>query len=340
MATQSLLLCRDPDVLGVLRSALAGAGLGAEVCDGPESALALLQEGVFNPVIVDCDQLDAGGEVLRWLRQSQTHRDAIALGIVGDDSQVRGIYDSGANFVLRKPLSLEEANRTLRTARSLVKRMRRRFLRCVVHTLAYARLDGVRDEPMILDIGEGGLAIQCLEPLELRRAFALRFHLPGEREEFEAVAAVAWSDASGRSGLRFLGMPPAARERLGAWLERSGATGPAEVPLSPEEASDRVRLPLQLSPLAHAIGGALVDIGVIACAVAAFALVTWIIADELPLRGALWSALLLLGCGCWLVYRYLFFGAVAMTPGGHIAAALADRCLAWSYNRRQPAAAD
>jgi hypothetical protein len=33
------------------------------------------------------------------------------------------------------------------------------------------------------------------------------------------------------------------------------------------------------------------------------------------------------------MYRYVFFGTVVMTPGGHAAASLCDRVVAWQYNR-------
>ena len=75
VATQSLLLCRDPDVLGVLRPMLDELGLGPEVCSAPENALDLLQSRKFNPVIVDCDEMDADGELLRSLRESPANRD-------------------------------------------------------------------------------------------------------------------------------------------------------------------------------------------------------------------------------------------------------------------------
>src|ERR1051325_294311 len=249
MSTQSLILCSDSDAIGVIRQTLNELGIDAEVCDARETALDVLDRRRFDPIIIDCDKMDADGSVRRKVRESGTNHDAIALGIIRDDSQVREVYSSGANFVLRKPVSHEEAGRILRTARSLVMRMRRHFMRCVVDTLAYARIDGVDDRPMLLEISEGGLAIQALEPLEPRRAFAVHFKLPGEDEEFEAVAAGAWSDPSGRCGLRFLGMPPVQRERLKAWLERNGASGPGEAPIDISMPSGpSVHLPVQISP--------------------------------------------------------------------------------------------
>jgi CheY-like chemotaxis protein len=337
MATQSLLLCRDPDVVGVLRPMLDELGLGPEVCAVNASALDLLLTRKYNPVIVDCDQMDADGELLRSLRESPANRDSIALGIIGDGAEVSDAFALGANLVIRKPVDTAEAGRILRTARSLVTRMRRRFLRHVLHTLAYVNVDGLRDTSMLLDIGEGGLAIQALDALEERRAFSIRFFLPGDPEEFEAVAAAVWNDSSGRVGMRFMGMPAASRGRLKNWLAVHGATGPADI--APEDlpawAEERVQFPLQLAPAAHAVCGAAVDLLIVTSAVAVFGLVSWAITAEVPPAGVGGYAAMLLGCVCWLLYRYVFFGGLSMTPGGHVAAALADRVLVWMYNRQR-----
>lgn len=334
MSTQSLVLCNDADVLGVLRETLGQLGIDAEVCEARETALDAVDRRRFDPIIVDCDSIDSEGAVLRRIRESAANRDAIALGIIRDDSQVRDVYSSGANFVIRKPVTYEEAGRVLRTARSLVSRMRRHFLRCVVDTLAYARIDGVDDRPMLLDISEGGLAIQALEPLEPRRAFAVHFGLPGEGEEFEAVATAVWSDSSGRCGLRFLGMPPVHRQRLKLWLERNGADGPGENPvdISLPAGGARVHLPMRISPFIHLLASVTVDLAIVGAAVVVFIAITYLGAGDIPVAGKTEASVLLLCLG-WLMYRYVFFGSLAMTPGGHAAAGVCDRALAWYYNK-------
>ncbi len=334
MAPQSLLLSNDPDAVIVLRSTLTDLGIDTEVCFAREIALDVLDRRRFDPIIIDCDSSDADLAVMRKVRSSDTNRDAIALGIIRDDSQRREVYSNGANFVLRKPLNYEETGLMLRTARALVNRMRRHFLRCVVDTLAYARIDGVDDRPMLLDIGEGGLAFQALEPLQPRRAFAVHFTLPGEREEFEAVAAVAWSDPSGRCGLRFLGMPPVQRERLKRWLDHNGAAGPGEAPADSSMPSGPVvHLPVQVSPILHQGLAALFDLVIVGAAVAIFAITAYLSVGATAPSHRTAAAIGLLLCLAWLMYRYVFFGSVAMTPGGHAAASLWGRVLAWHYNR-------
>ena len=344
MASQSLLLSGDPDVLGILGPVLEELGLGTEVCTAPDSALSMIASRKFNPVIVDCAQIEAGGELLRKVRQSIANRDSLALGIITAETEATDVFAYGANLVLRKPLSTEETSRILRTACSLVSHMRRRFMRHVLHTLAYVHVDGILDTPMLLDVSEGGISVQALDTMEERRSFAIRFSLPGEAEPFESVASPVWNDSSGRVGLRFVGMASPARQRLRSWLEAHGVTGPPEAEqaeetpiIAPVVAPERVHFPLQLAPAAFTVLSIVFDCIVVALAVIVFGVVSSLVIGEWPSANVVKHGGLLLGCVCWVLYRYVFFGAITVTPGSRMATIVADWFTVWLYNRRSPA---
>ena len=325
MAAQSLVLCNDPEIVDVLRPLLDRFGLSAEVCTGREQAESLLGSRKFNPVIVDCEQHDDASHLLRSLRASDANRDTIALGLIKDSAHLRDAFSMGANLVLRKPIIPDEAERILRTASSLVSRMRRRFLRHVIHTLAYAHIEGVSDVPMLLDLGEGGIAVQGLEPLEERQSYSLRCTLPNTDLEFHAVAAVAWTDSSARAGLRFLGMSPASRQALQQWLGAHGTRGPAEAP----NAAPEVHFPLQISPVAQRALAAALDVSMVVAAVILFGVIAMLFVQQFPPADWAGAAALFIGCGCWMIYRHAFFGGVANTPGAYMARTLADAYVMW-----------
>jgi CheY-like chemotaxis protein len=339
MATQSLLLCRDPDVIGLLRPILDDLGMGTEVCTERAQAAAVLRTQRFNPVIVDCEAIEGAPELLRSVRQSSPNKDSIALSIIANDTGLGDAFQMGANLVLRKPVSEGEARQVLRTAWALVTRMRRRFLRHVVHTLHYVEMEGVADTPMLLDIGEGGFSVQALEPLEQHQSYAVRFPLPGEDEDFYAVASVAWTDSSGRVGMRFLGMPAAVRQRLKGWLATHAEMGPPEAPrldLSPEAMPDAVHsFPLRLAPAAQRLLSLSLDVGIVLTAVAVFGLICLLITGVSPRLDITASAGLLLASLCWLLYRHVFFAGAPVTPGSELARLIADR-LIWRQQGRAP----
>ncbi len=91
-------------------------------------------------------------------------------------------------------------------------------------------------------------------------------------------------------------------------------------------------MPLQLAPAAHLALSRFFDLLMVLAAVAVFGAIAMAVTGGLPENAG--TPALLLACVCWLIYRYVFFGRLSMTPGGHIAAAVADRWLAWMYNHR------
>ena len=79
------------------------------------------------------------------LRSETTNQKTIAVGIVNDYQQMKEAFATGANFVLSKPISAEDASRILRFTRGVITRMVRRFLRVAVHHLAHVDIEGMFD---------------------------------------------------------------------------------------------------------------------------------------------------------------------------------------------------
>lgn len=100
---------------------------------------------------------------------------------------------------------------------------RRASVRQKVHVPAYASVDApsTGSPPHlseILNIGEGGMAIQSLSPLEVHRKIGVFLDLSDAKGYIHTSGEVAWSDASGRTGVRFSEMPPADLHLLKQWL--------------------------------------------------------------------------------------------------------------------------
>ena len=67
MATQSLVVSRDPEILGVLRPLMNELGMSVKFCPASR-AMHTLQNEKFDTVIVDCDD-DIDAVLLAQLRQ-------------------------------------------------------------------------------------------------------------------------------------------------------------------------------------------------------------------------------------------------------------------------------
>jgi putative methionine-R-sulfoxide reductase with GAF domain len=102
-------------------------------------------------------------------------------------------------------------------------RTRRRRVRQKVHTPAYASLNGSSsgqflDLSEIVDISEGGMAIQTSFPLQVQRSVNLCLDLTATRTCIHTTGEVVWSDRSGRVGIRFPQMPDDSLRQLKEWL--------------------------------------------------------------------------------------------------------------------------
>jgi transcriptional regulator with AAA-type ATPase domain len=64
----------------------------------------------------------------------------------------------------------------------------------------------------------GGLGLRVQPPLEAGEELIIGFTLPGSRRRVELTGEVAWSQAHGTAGIRFLGMTGSKAEMLSRWI--------------------------------------------------------------------------------------------------------------------------
>jgi len=119
---------------------------------------------------------------------------------------------------------------------------RRRRVRHKIQTPAYATFPsepntGMLDLHEILNISEDGVAIQCHSSLEVNKRVQLCLDLADCPAQIVTTGAVVWSNASGRTGLRFSALPHDSLSRLREWLFINVMAGVAnsEVELLPRD---------------------------------------------------------------------------------------------------------
>src|SRR5947209_7261009 len=83
---------------------------------------------------------------------------------------------------------------------------------------------------LILDLSEGGLAVQAIGPLAPNTVVPLSFHLPDVPTRIDAKAEISWVTESKMAGIRFLDTPAASQEYIRQWLASNtdAVPGPAE----------------------------------------------------------------------------------------------------------------
>ena len=221
MVLRSLLVCRDPDTLRVFHRALHDLEIEVEVATAASSALESLENSKFDAIIVDCDDVTGGTDVLTRIQQSRSNKWSIAIAVINGATNMRAAFEMGARFALDKPVTVERAVRSLRAAHGFMVTEQRRYFRCAVDTKAYISCGVVKQLPCtVTNVSAGGMAITVREQTSLTSAVDVRFDLPGIRAALEVKGEFAWSDDKGAAGIRFTYVPIDSKRWLGNWLSQ------------------------------------------------------------------------------------------------------------------------
>jgi hypothetical protein len=86
-----------------------------------------------------------------------------------------------------------------------------------LHTLTYVTLDEANGG-IVRNLNHEGVAIQAVGALRLRQRVRVRFGLRQPRVRVDCQGEVAWADASGQCGIRFLDLSQQAVRQINEWI--------------------------------------------------------------------------------------------------------------------------
>jgi len=249
MEPSCLVVCPDQDAANLLLRILSDLGITAEHTPSVFRGLQLLEDQYFDAIILDYRTDQSCDEFLASMRQSAKNRASLLIAVVDGDFDARPVFGLGANFVLYRPLSSSRTRMSLRAARGLMSRERRRVARAPVSSRVTVAYPGAPEMKLFMsDLSDSGALVGTANIPRACKVY-LEFALPGQPQRVRLSGEVAWQDASGRTGIRFLDVPQSSRRIIQTWLERNHAqttTGVTlEVPSgdsSPIESSVEIEL--------------------------------------------------------------------------------------------------
>jgi CheY-like chemotaxis protein len=219
MNLDSLLISRDASLLGVLRPALEKISVDVQICPESRPGGDLLAKQKYDAVIIDCDDLENGFDLLRTLRQSQSNAKSVAFAVVNGKTTTQEAFQSGANFVLQKPLTPLHASRCFNAALNFMVRERRRYFRHPLDMPLRISLPNNQElTAAATNLSEGGMAIRVLGKLPKDVQAQFRFTLPGTHISLELKGQIAWGNDGGLAGIRFVEVPQTSQYQLEKWL--------------------------------------------------------------------------------------------------------------------------
>lgn len=219
MTLESLLLSRDTEVVRVLRPTLEKLSIDVEVCQEAKKASEILISEKFDAVIVDCDDLLGGLEVLQGLRATPSNKNSVTFALLnGKKTTTQEAFGMGVNFVLQKPISTLNASRCFHAALNFMVRERRRYFRQPAKMPVRVILSDKELKATSTNISEGGMALILHQALPKGATPRLQFTLPETKLSLDVETEIAWADIKGHVGLRFLNVPQSSQTLLETWL--------------------------------------------------------------------------------------------------------------------------
>jgi CheY-like chemotaxis protein len=220
MTLESLLVSCDVAFIRMIRPLLEKLGINVEICQDARKATDVLVSEKFDAIIVDCDDLSGGLEVLQGLRSTPSNQKSVVFAVLnGKRTTTQEAFGMGANFVLQKPISNLNATRCFNAALSFMVRERRRYFRQPVKMSVQVVLDEKEVKATSTNVSEGGIAVLLRQALPKNAKPRLSFVLPGTDISMSVESEVAWVDMKGCVGLRFCNVPERSQQVLEKWLE-------------------------------------------------------------------------------------------------------------------------
>jgi CheY-like chemotaxis protein len=219
MGLECLAVTRDDQALQVLRGAVEKLSISLEVCRGLHSGHEILLSEKYDGVVVDCDDLEGGLQLLQQLRRTPSNKKSVSFAMLNGSTTTRKAFEIGANFVLQKPLLPLTTLRCFSAAFGQMTRERRRYFRVPIDMPVTLMFEGASDVRVTAtNISEGGMAIKFHGKLPHETISLVQFTLPTTSNTLQTKADLAWVDASGHAGLRFMNLTQLAKEHLDRWL--------------------------------------------------------------------------------------------------------------------------
>jgi DNA-binding NarL/FixJ family response regulator len=217
MAFNALLMCREQLALRALGTALDEVEMAQEVCQSAPEALDLTMAKQYSALVLDFD-LRGAATVARMARLAPSQRRPVIFGMIGAFTEIAETFQAGVNFIIYKPLDLDQIVRCLRAGRGFMRPDRRQSQRQQLESLVYLQFGIAALPAMVLDLNQNGMALQAPEPLPPVQQVPMRFVLPGTPNMVEGMGEVVWADDAGRAGMLFSRLTPASRKYLKQWF--------------------------------------------------------------------------------------------------------------------------
>jgi hypothetical protein len=176
----------------------------------------------------------------------------LAVAVVAGQDTIREMFSLGVNFVLYKPVAHERALSSLRAARAVMRKEKRKNARAAVHahaTIDYANVQ--QEKATLVDLAQDGMQVQFGKKLPPTSKVYFQFKLPEQTMSVRLSGQVIWQDWNGRAGVQFVDVPKTSRKLVTEFLSASLPATESQQERLPDVTVE-VEEPLQLATISVA----------------------------------------------------------------------------------------
>jgi PilZ domain len=218
MTLSSMVVSRDWQEVSVLECILGSLHMDVAVENEPHKALTRISRSKIDALIVDCD-LNGSTQFLREVQRVENRAKTVPLVIMGAARSNPSLEASGALFAFEKPISVEQAVRTLSAARNMILDGRLRYHRAGLKVPVALKSKGLKAaEAYLVNVSQGGMQIHTDDAVSAGNPMQVSCELPGAKWVLKAQAEIVWQDKLGNVGIRFEKVTPRLQQTLRLWL--------------------------------------------------------------------------------------------------------------------------
>jgi c-di-GMP-binding flagellar brake protein YcgR len=244
MTLTALLVCVDKAAAEVLQQVLKELRIEVEFCPEFVRAAIRLAQQRFDVLIVDGESNADVMSLLRETRLSRMNDSTLAVAVVSGQESIREMFSLGVNFVVYKPVAHDRALSSLRAARAVMRKEKRKSARATVHAQATVDYANVQQEKAtLIDLAQDGMSMRFGKKLPPTSKVYFQFKLPGQTSAIRLSGQVVWQDWNGRAGVQFIDVPKASRKLLSDFL---AANLPTEVSLEGDGGKERPEITMEI----------------------------------------------------------------------------------------------
>ncbi len=181
-----------------------------------EAARNCLSRRKIDGIFIDLEVADALG-LIDSIRRGTSNCKAVIFGCVKSSKEFTPTLNAGANFLLRKPLSIDSVMLHITIARELMARERRRYFRHAVNLPITLKEGETEQRARITNLSEEGMAVRTTKPVKHGSiiGFALEVSFGAK---VSGKGQVAWTSSEGIAGITIQSFHGKGREHLESWL--------------------------------------------------------------------------------------------------------------------------